>query len=105
MIVKNTGSATINLMRITDDIPGLFDAPDMDSMTISVNGKELADDQWKGELSAGITLEKEHRSPDGDGHTMTLTVGTKGPIGLKPCLLYTSPSPRDREKSRMPSSA
>ena len=24
---------------------------------------------------------------------------------LKSCLLYTSPSPRDREKSRMPSSA
>ena len=23
----------------------------------------------------------------------------------RPCLLYTSPSPRDREKSRMPSSA
>ncbi|MGA0331777.1 MAG: hypothetical protein ACO3MI_05370, partial [Candidatus Poseidoniaceae archaeon] len=84
MVIKNTGSATINLMRITDDIPGLFEAPDMDSMTISVNDKELAEDQWKGELSAGITLEKEHRSPDGDGHTMTLTVGTKGPIGLKP---------------------
>ena len=25
--------------------------------------------------------------------------------GLKACLLYTSPSPRDRQKSRMPSSA
>ena len=25
--------------------------------------------------------------------------------GLDPCLLYTSPSPRDRQKSRMPSSA
>ena len=84
MVVKNTGSATINLMRITDDIPGLFEAPDMDAMVISVNGKELGEDQWKSELSAGITLEKEHRSPDGDGHTMTLTVGTKGPIGLKP---------------------
>ena len=24
---------------------------------------------------------------------------------LQPCLLYTSPSPRDRQKSRMPSSA
>ena len=24
---------------------------------------------------------------------------------LSPCLLYTSPSPRDRQKSRMPSSA
>ena len=28
------------------------------------------------------------------------------PLSLdKPCLLYTSPSPRDRQKSRMPSSA
>ena len=26
-------------------------------------------------------------------------------IQLYPCLLYTSPSPRDRQKSRMPSSA
>ena len=25
--------------------------------------------------------------------------------GLKSCLLYTSPSPRDRQKARMPSSA
>ena len=26
-------------------------------------------------------------------------------IGFKPCLLYTSPSPRDMRRSRMPSSA
>ena len=26
-------------------------------------------------------------------------------IYINPCLLYTSPSPRDRQKSRMPSSA
>ena len=26
-------------------------------------------------------------------------------LGGNPCLLYTSPSPRDRQKSRMPSSA
>ena len=26
-------------------------------------------------------------------------------IGISTCLLYTSPSPRDRQKSRMPSSA
>ena len=35
-------------------------------------------------------------------------VGTDGPGGGKfvgPCLLYTSPSPRDRTRSRMPSSA
>ena len=26
-------------------------------------------------------------------------------MDIMPCLLYTSPSPRDRQKSRMPSSA
>ena len=38
--------------------------------------------------------------------------GETGPTGAQgntgdtgPCLLYTSPSPRDRQKSRMPSSA
>ena len=30
---------------------------------------------------------------------------TKAILSIKPCLLYTSPSPRDRQKSRMPSSA
>ena len=29
----------------------------------------------------------------------------KGPRRVSPCLLYTSPSPRDRTRSRMPSSA
>ena len=31
--------------------------------------------------------------------------GNFGIINLQPCLLYTSPSPRDDELSRMPSSA
>ena len=30
---------------------------------------------------------------------------TAGNVLAIPCLLYTSPSPRDRQKSRMPSSA
>ena len=29
----------------------------------------------------------------------------QGHVEYKPCLLYTSPSPRDRTRSRMPSSA
>ena len=29
----------------------------------------------------------------------------KGGVNISTCLLYTSPSPRDRQKSRMPSSA
>ena len=38
------------------------------------------------------------------------SVGIQGPVGPQgpqgnPCLLYTSPSPRDKRQSRMPSSA
>ena len=84
MTLVNKGSSTINLMRITDDIPGMFDAPVPEQMTVKIDGKALDDDQYKAEISEGITIEKEHRSPDGQGHTMMLTVGTRGPIGLKP---------------------
>ena len=34
-----------------------------------------------------------------------LGIGFEHVSRIKPCLLYTSPSPRDRQKSRMPSSA
>ena len=34
-----------------------------------------------------------------------ITVGHGSKVGANSCLLYTSPSPRDRQKSRMPSSA
>ena len=34
-----------------------------------------------------------------------MTVATEDPDSCGVCLLYTSPSPRDRQKSRMPSSA
>ncbi len=84
MTLTNKGSAVINLMRITDDIPGLFEAPLGEQLTIKLDGKAIDDDQFKVEISEGITLEKEHRSPDGSGHSMTLTVGTRGPLGLKP---------------------
>ena len=35
----------------------------------------------------------------------TVTVLTSADTHPQTCLLYTSPSPRDRQKSRMPSSA
>ena len=45
--------------------------------------------------------ELERRGVDVAG----LLVDPDVPTGLTVCLLYTSPSPRDRQKSRMPSSA
>ena len=48
----------------------------------------------------------QQNTPEGQDFTNT-TVGDveKYLASYKPCLLYTSPSPRDRQKSRMPSSA
>ena len=45
--------------------------------------------------------------PDGEFDLMTyrLTTQVKPLIWVEACLLYTSPSPRDRTRSRMPSSA
>ena len=37
--------------------------------------------------------------------TLLVPPGAEGGIHSRCCLLYTSPSPRDRQKSRMPSSA
>ncbi|MEJ6653710.1 MAG: hypothetical protein QNL55_05030, partial [Euryarchaeota archaeon] len=82
--LTNSGSSDINLLRLTDDIPGLFSAPDVSALRVKVNGTEMSDEQYKAEISSGITLEKEHRSPDGDGHTLTMTIGTSAPVGLKP---------------------
>ena len=42
----------------------------------------------------------------GDGGHLGLIEQALAKLGrLETCLLYTSPSPRDRQKSRMPSSA
>ena len=82
--LTNSGSSDINLLRLTDDIPGLFSAPDISAIRVKVDGNDMSDEQYKAEISEGITLEKEHRSPDGNGHTLTMTIGTSAPVGLKP---------------------
>ena len=54
-------------------------------------------------------LEKLRAACRQEGISVATILDTKGPeirIGtFADCLLYTSPSPRDRQKSRMPSSA
>ena len=41
----------------------------------------------------------------GDEYTVIQLAVFRNIAGVIPCLLYTSPSPRDRTRSRMPSSA
>ena len=80
--VKNTGSATINLLRIIDDLPGLFMPPDANSIVVGMDGEEISSEQIRAEFTSGITLEDTHKSPDGPGNTLKLTIGDKGPLGM-----------------------
>ena len=49
-------------------------------------------------IAQGVTPEKK-------GQVITVPIPTGGGSAPTPCLLYTSPSPRDATLSRMPSSA
>ena len=64
----------------------------------------------------GIPFEVEMKQPvksskqkvklsDGQNNISASSVTSAGSAAGSSCLLYTSPSPRDRQKSRMPSSA
>ena len=68
------------------------------------NGRKvrtLKQDSWM----EGVTRSYSHyKSPPREKGTKMLKVGGKLWM-YTPCLLYTSPSPRDRTRSRMPSSA
>ena len=82
--IKNEGSAPIHVMRLTDDIPGLFDAPAAEDISVKMGGGDLAADQWKAEITSGVTIEKELRSPDGAGHTLNMTIGLVDKLRLAP---------------------
>ena len=75
---------------------------------------------FEGSWQAGLNLGISRLSPDTDGSAFSLDdeqsslVNVYVALDVTPifsaelaftCLLYTSPSPRDRQKSRMPSSA
>jgi len=58
-------------------------------------------DQWE-EDDKRLRAEPQYQEPLA---TIPSVQQTTPVAPLKPCLLYTSPSPRDRTRSRMPSSA
>ena len=59
--------------------------------------------------AARVSFAKKHNEFDSDKDEHLIKYLAKhnhwSPFGHCSCLLYTSPSPRDRQKSRMPSSA
>jgi len=83
-VVENTGSAPINVMRLLDDIPGIFNPPATNQVRIEMEGSDLNDDQYRIEVVDGTQLEEQLVSPDSQGHALRITVGTSAPLGLQP---------------------
>ena len=69
----------------------------------------LDEPPWLEQLRADVSAAEEQQpevEPEGDGTSGPPSGADGGQTGLRNlCLLYTSPSPRDRTRSRMPSSA
>jgi len=84
------------IVEVLTLFPGLFPGP----LTSGVTGRGMA---------AGLVSLRIHNLRDytHDRHRQVDDIPYGGGAGmvLKPCLLYTSPSPRDLSTSRMPSSA
>ena len=82
--VENTGSAVMNVVRILDDIPGIFTPPSHSQISIEIEGSELKPEQYQVEIISGIQIEEKLISPDSEGHGLRATIGTSAPLGLRP---------------------
>ena len=102
--LENNGTSEINVLRVLDDIPGIFETPSVDDISIEIEGTELNGDQYRIDVVNGTQLEDKHVSPDGDGHSLRMTIGTSAPLGLQPGkavvirypLTAPDPSPRNQ---------
>ena len=82
--IENTGSAIMNVVRILDDIPGIFKPPSHSQISIEIEGSELKPEQYQIEIISGIQIEEKLISPDSEGHGLRATIGTSAPLGLRP---------------------
>ena len=88
----NTVSGDVDCDAVYFD-PGMFDGIDAVMHPREINGSPVAPDK-----------SRVFFSPNSAFTDLSGTVLRPSPL-RSPCLLYTSPSPRDRTRSRMPSSA
>ena len=65
-----------------------FGAKANDNFSVEIEALTLVMEQYNEEAESGVELDIENKKPS-----------------YMACLLYTSPSPRDMRRSRMPSSA
>ena len=95
--------------RVTDNMSverdSLYLIPPRQDMIIK-DGKLLLTERKKSkELSLPIDLFFNSLAEEKGAKSVGIVLSGTGSDGSRGCLLYTSPSPRDRTRSRMPSSA
>ena len=73
------------------------------SVTEAISGIDLV--EWQIRIANGERLPLSQEEITQNGHAIEARLYAEDPITFQPCLLYTSPSPRDATLSRMPSSA
>ena len=114
IIVTNDGDEDITVSLSTqqgNDCNGFSSSLDTFQVTVNEGESETVkltvsvNDQADGDCETTVNAQATGGlgSPASDDVTVTTTAGDGG--GLYSCLLYTSPSPRDKRQSRMPSSA
>ena len=81
----------------------------IDSLTAMQKSVKLAPQDVEAHSNLGVTLQELGRLDEAEAsYTQAITLKpnyAEAHRNLGTCLLYTSPSPRDRTRSRMPSSA
>ena len=96
--VAEMGARFCNVKHLKYDWGRSFDLGEIEEQLARGNWEALA--ICHNETSSGITQDARELAEMCQRHGVAFVID-----GITSCLLYTSPSPRDRQKSRMPSSA
>ena len=98
-IPKNFSEESVSPVVVSSFVSGMF-------VVLALGGGECVDEDVFGDVVMG---EKEMRGGVVDelgiSESLVVLELSDSPYSVGSCLLYTSPSPRDRTRSRMPSSA
>ena len=106
-VMDAQGESAEATVTITIDPANTAPVAEDDTVTV-VAGVESSIDVLSNDLDEGAAIEAESvmiAIVDGAGPDVGIAVAQDDGTVLYTCLLYTSPSPRDRTRSRMPSSA
>ncbi|MEC9124923.1 MAG: hypothetical protein VX515_02885 [Candidatus Thermoplasmatota archaeon] len=80
--VENVGSATINLLRMVDDLPPIFEKVKLSDISVEIGSRVVDTENMRLDIVDGRSLTAEEIS--GDGHTIQLLIGTTSPVALQP---------------------